>query len=426
MSRNILQTHEKYKEDPLNNTASGKVILTAYQNTEMAFLMRNNRLLSACVLDNASRIGAVYIGKVKNVVKNLNACFVEIANGELCFLSFGDAKDPFLLNREYDGRLLQGDEILVQLQRDALKTKQAALTCQVSQQSEYFVFTLGSRNVGISAKLSGQLKTEVKSCLQEHFLMDASGTYRQCAHLPDFGVVVRTSAGNLFSESRELFLQQLSYEEAAFREMLENAGHRTCFSMIKAPKTPYEAVLSTFRSSEYEEILTDLPRAYTSLQGYPKPLRLYEDTFSLSKLYSLETKMSEAMSKTVWLKSGANLVIEQTECLTSIDVNSGKMIKGTQNEEAIQIINAEAAREAALQIRLRNLSGIIIIDFINMRDSSARADLIKLMKELTESDNITTTVIDITPLGLMEITRKKVNRSLREQFYRISNIEERI
>ena len=126
-------------------------------------------------------------------------------------------------------------------------------------------------------------------------------------------------------------------------------------------------------------------------------------------------KLEEALNKKVWMKSGAYLVIEQTECLTTIDVNSGKMLKGTQKEEAIWSINEEAAREAALQIRLRNLSGIIIIDFINMKDKAAEEKLLKRMKELTAFDAVSTTVVDMTPLGLMELTRRKTKRSLKEQ-----------
>ena len=163
-------------------------------------------------------------------------------------------------------------------------------------------------------------------------------------------------------------------------------------------------------------MITDLNEAYTSLQGHCENIRYYDDDFSLSKLYGLNSKIDEAFSKKVWLPSGGYLVIEQTECLTTIDVNSGKMIKGNNKETSISKLNEEAALEAYIQIRLRNLSGIIIIDFVNMESKDEEEKLIDMMKGLAKTDPVYTSVIDITPLGLMEITRKKVYKSLKEQF----------
>ena len=154
MSRNILQTHKPYEELQQNSASNGKLILTDCMGLKLAFLFKNNRLLEVLPLDTSSKIGAIYIGKVKNVVKNLNACFVEIANGELCFLPFGEAKHPFIINRSFDGRILQGDELLVQVSRDAQKTKQAAVTCNITLQNDYFVFSVGNTKAGISTKLS--------------------------------------------------------------------------------------------------------------------------------------------------------------------------------------------------------------------------------------------------------------------------------
>ena len=198
--------------------------------------------------------------------------------------------------------------------------------------------------------------------------------------------------------------------------MFQKAAHAGCFQCVYTPNLPYESLLTHFGIHEYDEVVTDLNEAYTALQGISKPLRQYEDNnLPLCKLYSLETKLNEALGKTVWLKSGANLVIESTECLTTIDVNSAKAIKGKISEEMILQINMEAAKEAALQLRLRNLSGIIIIDFINMTNKNAENALIDYMKTLVAEDSTFTTVIDITPLGLMELTRKKVYKPLSEE-----------
>lgn len=417
MSRNIIQTHEHFTVLPSEYATNGKVIITDYEGTTCSFLIKGNRLIAANKLDNSSKIGNIYIGKVKNIVKNIDACFVEIAEKEICFLPLKEAQTPICINRNYDGRLVQGDEILVQVTKDALKTKQAGVTCNISVQNEYFVFALGNPQLGISSKLNKQFKTKIKDFLLSQDIIDSQGQMIQDSQSPEYGMIVRTEAGKLLNEEPETFLQQYKQLKKEFVQLFESTLHKKCFSLIQARKMPYGSLLDFYGTDEYQEVVTDLNEAYTSLQGIFKPIRFYEDaSYSLKKLYSIDTKLKEALTRNVWLNSGAYLVIEQTECLNTIDVNSGKMIKNTLSTDAIWQINAEAAKEAALQIRLRNLSGIIIIDFINMDNPQEETQLIQLMKTLLENDPISTNVIDITPLGLMEITRKKINKSLLEQF----------
>ena len=145
-------------------------------------------------------------------------------------------------------------------------------------------------------------------------------------------------------------------------------------------------------------------------------LELYNDpSYTLDKLHSIQTKIDELMGERVWLKSGAYLIIEKTEALYVIDVNSGKNIQKNIKGDYIYSINLESAHEIMRQIRLRNMSGIILIDFINMPDSESEEKLLYELKTLAKKDKIATTVVDITPLGLVEITRKKVQKSLQEQ-----------
>ena len=144
---------------------------------------------------------------------------------------------------------------------------------------------------------------------------------------------------------------------------------------------------------------------------------------SLSKLYNLDSKIDEAFGERVWLKSGAYLIIQPTEALTVIDVNSGKFEarKGNDDQTAWKV-NTEAAVEIARQLRLRNLSGIIVVDFINMRAEESRAGLLRQLKGLVQDDRIRTNVVDMTPLGLVEITRKKIMKPLWEQYNEIRSI----
>lgn len=419
MSRKIVQLHDFHEENLQNRTPEGKVIITEYQQNICSFLINDNRLLNVHTLDSSSKIGNIYIAKVKNVLKNINACFVEIAEKEICFLPLNEAQNPFILNRIYDGRIVQGDELLVQFTKDALKTKQAGVTCNVSLPDDSFVFAIGNPKLGISSKLSPADKSHIRQLLCERGFIDSNGQITRLPTHPEYGLIIRTDALHLLEESEETFIKEFQLKQEAFLHFLETSRHKQCFDCIITRKMPYKAILDNYSNTDYQEVVTDLNEAYTGLQGISKPVRLYTDeSYSLNKLYSLETKLQDALKKTVWMKSGANLVIEQTECLNTIDVNSGKKITAKASPDTIWQINMEAAAEAALQIRLRNLSGIIIIDFINMEDKSLEEKLLQHMKALVAKDPIITNVIDITPLGLMEITRKKVSKSLSEQFQR--------
>lgn len=405
MSRNILQRQIPHMESLVPSTNGGKLLFTTYEGKQAAFLVKENRLLwTSVVEENASKVGAIYIGKVKNVVKNIDACFVEISDGELCFLPLKDCKNPIICNRDFDGRVLQGDEILVQVVRDSMKTKQAALTTEISLQNEYFVFQLGIKESGLSKQFSKEEKTRITSWLEVHKL--------SCNE--SFGFIVRTKAILL---SEDDFINEFFKLKVEFEKILTSGMHRTCYTCLKASNSPYLKVLNQLRINDYDEIITDLKGIYASLKDGHINIRLYEDEeFSLSKLYGIESKMEEALSKKVWLKSGANLIIEPLETLTAIDVNSSKCDLKNANEETIYKINLEAAKEVALQIRLRNLSGIILVDFINMNDSGMEEKLLKAMDEFVKQDKVFTKVVDMTKLGLVEITRKKINQNIYEQF----------
>lgn len=384
-----------------------KIIFTTYQNKTCGFYVKDNRLLAVRVLsEESNRIGSIYIGKVKNMAKTIDACFVEIANRELCFLSLKDATSPLLLNRTYDGRLLEGDEILVQISKEAQKTKQASVTAHVSLSDRYVALGLGNPNTGYSSKLTKARKEEIRHWLEEE-------------EIPR-GLVVRTASAEC---SKETLLTSIRNLEEEFIKLTETAKHRTCFTCIRQAPEDFSTVLEQLAyPEEYEEIITDDKMLFSKLDAYckeqlpDKPVRFYNDPMlSLSKLYSLEQKMDTALNARVWLKSGGYLVIEHTEALTVIDVNSGKY-EAKKAQKTYEKINYEAAEEIALQLRLRNLSGIILIDFINMDSKEEEEQLLTHLKQQVNKDRIKTLVVDMTPLGLVEVTRKKTHKPLREQF----------
>lgn len=194
--------------------------------------------------------------------------------------------------------------------------------------------------------------------------------------------------------------------------------HKSAFSVLFKPENPlWDFIKKRIDCNEYDEIVTDSEEAAEALKEKTEKLRFYrEEKISLSELYSIKTKLSEALSQKVYLKSGAYLVINHTEALTVIDVNSGKNTpsKKAESGDVFFKINLEAAEEIALQLRLRNISGMILIDFINMESEEKEALLIGAMNEYIGSDNVKVSVIDITKLGIMEITRQKTDKPLSE------------
>ncbi len=404
----------------LRDTRAGKLLFTGYRERMCALYLQDNRLLAAQVMsDAANRIGAVYIGKIKNVVKAIDAYFLEIANHEICFLAKKDAANPILLNREYDGRILEGDEILVQIAREAQKTKQASVTADISLSDDYVAISIGARRVGYSGKLDKARKEEIRTWLARAGLLEQR----------EYNLVIRTKAKDCTEEE---LLSHIEGITTKFQSLIQAARHRTCFSCILQAPEEFEAVLDQLAYPyEYSELVTDDSALYEKLCSYchdkmpEKAVRLYEDSvLSLAKLYSLEQKMDTALNTRIWLKSGGYLIIEPTEALTVIDVNSGKYEarKASRNintADTFELVNKEAAEEVALQLRLRNLSGIILVDFINLESKERQEALLEYLRVLVRRDKVKTTVVDITPLGLVEITRKKRNKPLREQFEHI-------
>lgn len=407
----------------------GKLIFTRYRERNCAFLLKRDKLTVA-TFPEESRIGAIYLARVANVVKNIDACFVEIQPDQTCFLPLKEARFPFLLNRVFDGRILEGDELIVQVTRDAQKTKQPSVTAHISLSNDYFALAFGSTKTGFSNKLAPDDKRMLEDMLTATGIMDNGCLVRtsddilsrDLTGMPSVGLIVRTRAAEFTRDSAELLAERFRDFWDEYIAFFQNAVHRTCFSCLKKNElidNTMEVLLNQLISAdEFSELLTDDPAMYEQLEKYravhlpEKSLRLYEDSLlSLSKLYSLDSRIEDALGERVWLKSGGYLMIQPTEALTVIDVNSGKY---EGRRDAFLRVNLEAAEEIARQLRLRNLSGIIIVDFINMKEEESRAEVMECLRKNVYRDKVKTVVVDMTPLGLVEITRRKITKPLRE------------
>ncbi len=373
-------------------------------------LLADGRLaeLSLTLKEQTSILGNIYIGKVRNIVANIQSAFVEIEHGMLCYLPLEDVKAPIYTRPKKQERLTVGDELLVQVSREAVKTKAPSVTTNLNLTGKYLVLTTGNRITGYSSKLKAEEKSRLKRLL---------GTWE----LPKVGLIVRTNAGQADEEELRTEYDRLIRN---YRFLTEQAVHRTVFSCVQKSRPDYLTSILGSRSESLKEILTDDPGLYGQIKEFlleemphdARKLRLYEDSgLPLKALYRLEKGLSDALASRVWLKSGAYLVIEPTEALTVIDVNTGKYTKGKKKQETVQKINQEAAREIARQLRLRNLSGIILVDFIDMDEKEAKEELLTLMRELLKGDPLKAAAVDLTELGLMELTRKKQKKTLLEQ-----------
>ena len=380
------------------------VVITEYKNRICTILFQDNVMQEIHVEADESILSAIFMAKVKNISKNINAAFVELFDGQMAFLPLEDVKDCSFLH-SIDGRLREGDEIPVQVIKEAVKTKDPVVTTKLSVNGAYAVVSLDKKKSGFrfSRKLSADKK---------HELIDALSGIELPA---DYAYVVRTGAGELTDFS--VLFKELHYLISQMDEILLRAKTRTCFSCIYQGVPSYIDFLHHISNIDYEEIVTDIPNVYEALQVHykgNKSIRLYQDTFPLKKLYSIETKMEELFSEKIYLKSGGTIFIEYTEAMTVIDVNTGKCIAKKDKDTLNYQINLEAADMIARQLRLRNISGIIIVDFINMEREEYKAKLIQELKKLLKKDSVSCNYVDITGLGLVEITRKKVQKPIYE------------
>ncbi len=391
-----------------------KIVITNMDNGILTAAVSDGRV-TQLNLENETGflLGKIYIGKVKNISKNINAAFIDLGGGQMSYYSLTENRrhlfaDQPLENHPRTG-LRPGDELIVQISRDAVKTKDPVVTGCISFTGRYCVVTSGKCHIGFSSKIAdGEWKAYLKKVLEEE--KDS-----------EFGIIVRTNA---ITASEEDILKELRELKSQYYRLLSEAPHRTCYTCLYDAVPSYIASLRDTYQGFMDEIVTDDQEIFLQIQTYldkyqpenSDAVRLYQDSLlPLKKLYSLEKAVSEALQKKVWLKSGGYLVIEPTEAMTVIDVNSGKYTGKKDFRETILKINLEAAVEISRQLRLRNLSGMIIVDFIDMDTHEDREKLMSVLTDWCKKDPIKTTVVDMTKLGLVEITRKKIRKPFREQ-----------
>lgn len=359
-----------------------------------------------------SILNNIYVGKVETISPNIGAAFIRFFDGQNGFFPLTETKDTIFTNVHAENKTLrQGDEILVQVNRDAMKGKLPALTADLNLPGRFFVLTTADKKLGMSSKLGVDEKKRLYKWLEE------AGYDPQS---PTFGLIIRTNAGEA---AKEEFLMEYQYLQKLYHKITVSGKQRTCYSLLYENPAFYLNLLRDQYTQNLEEVVTDISDIYDDVLGYLRDfspeeiskVRFYQDSLlPLYKLYQLESVIDEIYHEKVWLKSGGFLVIQQTEAFVSIDVNSGKYTDKKKTEETYRKINLEAAKEIARQLRLRNLSGIILIDFINMKNPDHQDELFHILQKHLRKDPVKSKAIDITPLHILEMTRKKVRRPVIE------------
>lgn len=387
-------------------------VFTEWNKKKLGILFEDGKAMEIRCYEADSILGNVYRARVSNLSPNINAAFVDIKKGESCYLSMDD----------YHGEKLKvGDLVTVQVVRDKIKTKRYAVTTDISLQGDYAVTTLFAP-VGVSSKITDSArKKELKTLMQNLLIAEqdaqfylAEGNVAEIERIKKLtlGGIIRTQAEHAEDAA---ITREIEGQARLLYLIMKKSEYATQYTCLYHTEVEYIKDIRRMHALQDVEIVTDIPEVTEAISEIP----LYTDEYTLTLRYSLASLLEKTLSKRAYLKSGAYLVIEPTEAMTVIDVNSGKSIKGKNAEEQFLKINIEAAKEIARQLRLRNISGIVMIDFINMKEESHNHELMKNLAEYVRTDPVRTTVVDMTKLGLVELTRQKGKRALHEVFSEI-------
>jgi ribonuclease G len=396
---------------------STEILINAGTHEARAAVVENG-VLQEVFLERSSRRGLIsniYKGRVSRVLPGMQAAFIEIGMERTAFLHASDIFDP---RHEATGiepprtenirsLVAEGNEILVQVVKDPLGTKGARLTTYITLPSRYLVYMPQGRGVGLSARIENEAERErLRSAVLAGLEPDENAGY-----------IVRTAAEDAPPEALRadmMYLRRL-WEFVRQKGLRTGPGH-----LVHADLPLHLRILRDLLRPDFERVLVDQPSAHREMREFagafiPEILpriELYEERRPIFELHHVEEEIQKALDRKVSLKSGGYLIIDQTEAMTTIDVNTGAFVGHRNLEETIFRTNLEAAVTIARQLRLRNLGGIIIIDFIDMEEPEHRRQVLQALERALRDDHVKTNISSVSPLGLVEMTRKRTRESL--------------
>jgi ribonuclease E len=363
--------------------------------------------------------GNIYLGRVQNVLPGMEAAFVDIGTPKNAVLYRGDVRydpeDVLEGSKRADARIEQllrpGQHILCQVTKNPIGTKGARLTQEVSLPGRFVVLVPNSDTYGISRRLDDDERKRLRRILDE---------VRPAGH----GLIVRTAAEGSSASELSRDVARLVAEWQGIEAQAKGVSVPSL--LYREPDTAVRVIREEF-NRQYRGVVIDDPELYEEVRDYVASIspeltdrvELYDteaEALPLFERHHIHEQLHKALDRKVWLPSGGSIIIERTEALTVIDVNTGKNVGTSNLEETVYRNNLEAAEEIARQLRLRDIGGIIVIDFIDMEIRANRAEVARAFREALARDKTRTQVSDISDLGLVEMTRKRVSEGLVESF----------
>jgi ribonuclease E len=414
--RTIRGTRRRREPIPLATRVTDKLmVITEHGERDQIAVLEGRDLVQHYVTRAKARsmVGNVYLGRVQNVLPGMEAAFVDVGRGRNAVLYAGEVNWSL---EDLDGapprieRVLKaGQPVLVQVTKDPIGGKGARLTAQLSLPGRYLVFAPGSNVTGISRRLPDDERRRLKAIQKK---------IRPEGH----GLIVRTAAEGASEEDLTADAERLL---ATWKDIEKRSKRAKAPSILyEEPELTVRVVRDLFTDEEFRELVTDSTRVYELVTDYLREIapdllakvRLHQGKLPAFEEFHIVEQIHKGLDRKVWLPSGGYVVIDRTEALTVIDVNTGRSVGKTNLEETVVNTNLEAAREIARQLRLRDIGGMIVIDFIDMLLDQNKKQVIATLEEALAQDKSRAQVFDISPLGLLEVTRKRVSGGLLEAF----------
>ncbi len=377
---------------------------------------------------DASQVGNIYKGKVVKILPGMQSAFVDIGLDKAAFLYVGDIRTDITEDFAHlfedersngiefmpqkrrhdlliDELIMEGQELLVQVSKDPIGSKGARITSYVTIPGRYLVLMPSVNHLGISRRIEDEEERNRLKAIVEALKSDGTG------------LIIRTASEGA---SEEEIRQDLEFLNRVWENTEKKKEHASAPSLLYSDLDIILRSVRDLMSQDVDRLIIDSPEEMENLREFvgtyfPKLLdkiELYDGTEPLFEAYGIELDIQRALGRRVWLKSGGYIVIDQTEAMTVIDVNTGKFVGKEDLEDTILKTNLEAVKEVAYQVRLRNLGGIIIIDFIDMERAENREKVFNAFVEAMSRDRAKSTISNISELGVVQMARKRVRESM--------------
>ena len=363
--------------------------------------------------DRPSLTHNIYLGRVRNVLPGMEAAFIDFGEPKNGVLYAGDIQSEAGQRRTRIEKALKvGDEVLVQVVKDAMGHKGARLTNEVNLSGRYVVLDPNVEKPSVSRRLGDAERERLRDIARE---------ISDDLKLDQFGVIVRTAAEGAPKEEIRADIDRLL---ATWNEIMEAVPRGSAPRLIYEEPPLVIRVIREHFTRDFRRLLIDDPGIFDQVVSYLKDtdpdlvsrVQRYEEELPIFERFHVEDQLRKALDRKVWLPSGGHVVIDRTEALTVIDVNTGRFVGHSNLEETVLQNNLEAAEEIAHQLRLRDIGGIIVIDFIDMEVAKNREAVLRRLRESLAKDRTRTQVFEVSNLGLVEMTRKNESEGLLESF----------